>query len=123
MTDFEFLSECEEKCLLKIKNTIEDNPTEYYTYSRDDLTNKSLSISYIIALNNKGYIEGKFYDNSTRGLLCITAKGRDYFDNKEKYLEMLKKTKKKEAFRFWLPVTISLASLCISLITLILKLK
>jgi hypothetical protein len=121
MIGFEFLSEGEEKCLLKIKNTMEDNQTDYYTYSSDDLTNKNLSISYIISLNNKGYIEGKFYDNSTRGLLYITAKGRDYFGSKENYLAMLKKTRKKEAFRFWLPVTISLASLCISLIALILK--
>ena len=121
MTGFEFLSEGEEKCILNIKNAIDDNQTDYYTYSRDDLTNKNLSISYIISLNNKGYIEGKFYDNSTRGLLCITAKGRDYFDSKENHLAILKKAGKKEAFRFWFPVTLSLASLCISLITLILK--
>ena len=41
MIGFEFLSEGEEKCLLKIKNTMEDNQTDYYTYSSDDLTNKN----------------------------------------------------------------------------------
>ena len=120
MDNFDFLSLHEEQCLSFILLQLKQSKEIFYSFTEKELNANGLRLEDVFSLCQKRYIEGQFYDNSTRGLLSLTATGKDYFDAKDKFVDSKKKEERKQKFNYWIPIVIanliSIASLIVSIV-------
>ena len=105
--DFELLFNEEEICLKTIIEKIRETGSHYYDFMETDLNSTGLQLETLHSLYNKKYIEGQFFDNNTRGIVCLTHKGKYYFEHKEQYLDFNKKYNHKQNLKYWIPIIIS----------------
>lgn len=118
--DFELLFNEEEICLKRIIEKLEENNEQYFDFTESELNSIGLQLETLHSLYNKNYIEGSLFDNNTRGIVCLTHKGKYYFEHREQYLTFNKKNNRKQNLKFWIPIIItnliSIASLIVSIL-------
>ena len=105
--DFELLFNEEEKLLKGIIKRLQETGSHYYDFMEKDLNSTGLQLETLHSLYNKKYIEGQFFDNNTRGVVCLTHKGKYYFEHREQYLAFNKKNNRKQNLKYWIPIIIT----------------
>lgn len=113
---FECLFPEEEQCLEYIIKNIQSGNGKCCCFDEKELNSVGLHLEYIHSLYNKKYISGEFCDGNTRGVVSLTAEGLDYFRHKEIFIKCRKKEKRKQNFKYWIPIALSAIISIISLI-------
>ena len=119
--DFELLFNDEEICLKIIIEKLEKNNEQYFDFTESKLNSIGFQLETLHSLYNKNYIEGSLFDNNTRGIVCLTHKGKYYFEHKRQYLALNKANNRKQNLKFWIPIIISNLISIFSLIVSIFK--
>ena len=118
MSNFIFLTESEEKCLsylLNRKNNIGFGHDDDIQFKDIDEKMAGFNRVHFNSLNDKGYIEANIWDYMIS--YHLTAKGVDYFTEKNKHEKKERQNKWNETKRFWISTLISIFALVISFFT------
>jgi hypothetical protein len=113
-----YLSECEENCLKFLLNR-KDN----VGFGNDDevclkdIYGENFTFAHFETLKKEGYIVGSIFTDTI--YYYLTSKAIDYFSEKTKHIELIRKEKRVITIRYWLDKIIPFLALLVSVIALL----
>ena len=113
-----YLSECEENCLQFLLNRKDNigfgNDDEVCL---EDIRSQNFTFAHFQTLEKEGYIVGSIFTDTI--YYYLTSKAVDYFPEKTKHIELIRKEKRVITIRYWLDKIIPFLALLVSAMALL----